>query len=74
MGPGLDTWRGAVVCLAVVCALAAGCGEQEATRIAGTPEPDHAEEVARDPSFKPARLAVQAVMGGHYRVAKDRPG
>jgi hypothetical protein len=28
----------------------------------------------RDPSFRPARLAVEAVMEGAYRVAKDRPG
>ena len=136
-GPGLDAWRGAVLGVAVVCALAAGCGEEEPVRIRGTPEPSHAREVARnpyaltcgdlarqplhmeserlvihaefalarepalrrvrakqtlnrtgrsvyyalteickgrDPSFKPARLAVEAVMGGKYRVAKDRPG
>lgn len=135
-GPGLDARRGGMLCLAVVCSLAA-CGEQEAARIAGTPEPSHAQEVARDPyaltcrdlarqplhmeserlvihaefalarepalrnvrakrtlnrtgrdvyyalteickgrdpSFRPARLAVEAVMGGKYRVAKDRPG
>ncbi len=136
-GPGLDAWRGGILCLAVVCSLAAGCGEQEAARIAGTPDPSHAQEVVRDhyaltcrdlarqplhmeserlvihaefalarepalrkvraqrtlnrtgrdvyyalteickgrdPSFRPARLAVEAVMSGKYRVAKDRPG
>jgi hypothetical protein len=48
-GSGLDAWRGGILCLAVVCSLAAGCGEQEAARIAGTPDPSHAQEVARDP-------------------------
>jgi hypothetical protein len=28
----------------------------------------------RDPSFKPARLAVQGVLEGKYRAAKGRPG
>ncbi|MGH2716119.1 MAG: hypothetical protein ACRDM7_19990 [Thermoleophilaceae bacterium] len=34
--------------LAVLAALATGCGEEEA-RIGGTPAPDHAAEVARNP-------------------------
>jgi hypothetical protein len=28
----------------------------------------------RDPSFKPARLAVEGVLEGKYRAAKGRPG
>ena len=28
----------------------------------------------RDPSFKPARLAVEAVRQGKYRAARNRPG
>lgn len=37
------------LCLAAVLALTAGCGEQEPARISGTPEPNHAQEVKRDP-------------------------
>lgn len=124
---------------ALAVALAAGvaaCGE-EPRRIPGTPEPDHAREVARDPyaltcgdlarqwshpesarlvihaefalakdpalrkqvaeqtlnragrsvyfaltevckgrdpSYKPARLAVEGVRSGRYRAARGRPG
>jgi hypothetical protein len=28
----------------------------------------------RDPSFKPARLAIQGVLDGKYRAARNRPG
>jgi hypothetical protein len=37
-----------VLALAALSASAAGCGEDEA-RVAGTPEPDHASEVERNP-------------------------
>jgi hypothetical protein len=39
----------AILCLTLVSALAAGCGETEPVRISGTPEPSHARDVARDP-------------------------
>ncbi len=36
--------------LAACCAIAAGCGSDEPERrVAGTPNPDHAREVARNP-------------------------
>jgi hypothetical protein len=35
--------------LAVVPAVAAGCGEEEPRRAPGTPDPGHARDVARDP-------------------------
>ena len=37
--------------LAVIASLAAGCGsdDQPDVRVAGTPQPDHAREVARNP-------------------------
>lgn len=38
-----------VLCVAVVAALAAGCGEDEERRVPGTPEPEHAREVDRNP-------------------------
>ena len=39
-----------MVGLAAVCALAAGCGGQEPEwRVAGTPDPEHASEVERNP-------------------------
>ena len=40
-----------VFCLAAVSILAPGCGDDEEKRgrVAGTPEPDHAREVARNP-------------------------
>lgn len=38
-----------VLGLAAVAALAAGCGEEEERRVPGTPEPEHAREVARNP-------------------------
>jgi len=123
--------------LAAVVALAVGCGEQQPVRISGTPEPNHAQEVernpyaltcndlarqplhpdsarlvihaefalaqdpalrrvvaketlnrtgrsvyyalteickGRDPSFRPARLAVESVRRGEYRAARNRPG
>jgi hypothetical protein len=37
---------GLAICLT---ALAAGCGDAAEPRVAGTPDPEHAEEVARDP-------------------------
>jgi hypothetical protein len=37
-----------VACLATVAAFVGGCGERE-RRVAGTPAPDHAREVAQDP-------------------------
>src|SRR5687767_5914738 len=40
--------RRTVTGLAAVLAFASGCGEGE-RRVAGTPAPDHAREVARDP-------------------------
>jgi hypothetical protein len=118
-------------------AVAAGCGDDEDSRVGGTPEPDHAREVernpyavtcgdlarqtahpesarlvihaefalaqdpalrkvvakqtlnrtgrsvyyalteickGRDPSFRPARLAVEEVRQGRYRAAEGRPG
>lgn len=38
-------------CLGLVaaCAAGAGCGEDEEPRVAGTPDPDHATEVRRNP-------------------------
>jgi hypothetical protein len=39
---------GLVLGLAAASALAAGCGEEE-RRVSGTPEPDHAREVERNP-------------------------
>ena len=120
--------------LGVLSAVAAGCGDDEEPRVSGTPEPDHAREVernpyavtcgdlarhpesarlvihaefalakdpalrkvvakqtlnrtvrsvyyalteickGRDPSFKPAGLAVEGVLQGRYRVAEGRPG
>lgn len=125
------------LCLAAVFGLTAGCGEQETVRISGTPEPDHAREVernpyaltcrdlerqplhpdsarlvihaefalaqepalrkvvakqtlnrtgrsvyyalteickAREPAFRPAEMAVEAVRQGRYRAARNRPG
>jgi hypothetical protein len=35
--------------LAAAMAAAAGCGDDEERRVPGTPDPDHAAEVARDP-------------------------
>jgi len=124
-------------CFIAASALMAGCGEEEKRRISGTPDPEHAAEVAhnpyaltcrdlkrqplhpesarlvieaefelarepslmkvrkeetlnrtgrsvyyamteickgRDPSFKPARLAVEGVRQGTYRAARGRPG
>jgi hypothetical protein len=39
----------ALLCLALLSALVAGCGEQEPVQISGTPEPSHEKEVARNP-------------------------
>ena len=42
--------RGFVQALAVgLMVLAAGCGDDSERRVAGTPDPTHAREVARDP-------------------------
>jgi hypothetical protein len=41
--------RGLVVSVAVLAVLAAGCGDDEEPRASGTPAPEHASEVARDP-------------------------
>ena len=123
--------------LAATSLLVAACGGDDDDRVAGTPAPDHAAEVARnpyaitcsdlarqtshpenarlvihaefalardpalrrvvaketlnrtgrsvyyaltevckgrDPSFKPARLAVEGVRQGRYRAARGRPG
>jgi hypothetical protein len=128
--------------IAVVAALAiavAGCGDEteEPARVPGTPDPDHAREVARNPyaltcgdlkrqplhpesaklviraefalahepalrrlrhqltlnrtgrsvyygltqvckrrgaSFRPGRLAIEGVLDGRYRAARNRPG
>jgi hypothetical protein len=39
-----------VLLLAVVVALAGGCGDDEGSgRVSGTPDPDHAQEVERNP-------------------------
>ncbi len=45
----MPVWRGGLVLgLATVSAMAVGCGEQE-RKVHGTPEPEHAREVARNP-------------------------
>jgi hypothetical protein len=42
-------YRGLLVSTAVLAILAAGCGDDEEPRPRGTPDPEHAREVARDP-------------------------
>lgn len=47
---GLLPWHSRLAGLALVAFLAAGCGSAgEPERVAGTPPPDHAREVARNP-------------------------
>jgi hypothetical protein len=135
--PSVQGRLGVVLGLAALAVLVAGCGDQQERRVSGTPEPDHARQVernpyaltcrdlarqtshpesarlvihaefalaqvpalrkqvakhtlnrtgrsvyfalteickGRDPSFKPARLAVEGVRQGKYRAARGRPG
>ena len=46
--PRVPGWLRIVMGLVAVSAMAAGCGEAE-RRVSGTPEPEHAREVARTP-------------------------
>jgi hypothetical protein len=48
--PSLHGGLGLILGLAVVSALAGGCGDdQEQRRVSGTPDPGHAKEVERNP-------------------------
>jgi hypothetical protein len=48
--PRVHRRRGPVTAVAVVAALAAGCGDDDDKRpVSGTPDPSHAQEVERNP-------------------------
>jgi hypothetical protein len=135
--PSVQGRLGLGLILASLSPLPSACGEEAERRVSGTPDPDHAREVERNPyavtcgdlarqtahpesarlvihaefalaqdpalrkvvakqtlnrtgrsvyyalteickgrdaSFKPARLAVEGVLQGKYRAARDRPG
>jgi hypothetical protein len=135
--PSVQGRLGLGLILASLSALPAACGEEAERRVSGTPDPDHAREVERNPyavtcgdlarqtghpesarlvihaefalaqdpalrkvvakqtlnrtgrsvyyalteickgrdaSFEPARLAVEGVLQGKYRAARNRPG
>jgi hypothetical protein len=135
--PSVQGRLGLGLILASLSPLPSACGEEAERRVRGTPDPDHAREVERNPyavtcgdlarqtahpesarlvihaefalaqdpalrkvvakqtlnrtgrsvyyalteickgrdaSFKPARLAVEGVLQGKYRAARNRPG
>jgi predicted DNA-binding protein len=45
----LPSADGCLVLVLAAAALAAGCGNEEEGRVVGTPDPDHAREVERNP-------------------------
>jgi hypothetical protein len=47
--PRADGRLGLLLILAAASALTAGCGDEQERRVSGTPDPDHATKVERNP-------------------------